>query len=172
MLKALHSIREICKCVVGRSRCCLIKWKKKVKYKTILSKEDVYTFFFFLWKKMQGTVDILFKVATSSRGTGGPRRESHIFILYLFCLNAQLHIILILKIKAGVIWETVVHFVCWFSSSLYYNKICTFIHTTYDCYFIFKNNKEYSSKLHYNPTLCPESSLFWGLPVSQWMSSN
>lgn len=68
-------------------------------------------------KKMQETAHILFEVATFQQSDW--LRENHIFILYLFCWDAQPHIIVILKMKAGVILEIVVHFVCWFSTSLY-----------------------------------------------------
>lgn len=46
------------------------------------------------------------------------REEGLIFILYLFCFNAQLDITVILKMKAVVLWEIVDHFVHWFSTSL------------------------------------------------------
>lgn len=66
-------------------------------------------------KKMQETAHILFEVATFQQSDW--LREN--CILYLFCWDAQPLVIVILKMKAGVILEIVVHFVCWFSTSLY-----------------------------------------------------
>lgn len=50
-----------------------------------------------------------------------------------------------------------VHFVHWFSTSLYSNKTPTCTHTTSNCHFIFKSSRECSPKLSHN--LYPESSL-------------
>lgn len=91
---------------------------------------------FFAKRKCKEWFTHCLKYPVLSRGTGGMRRENLIFLLYLFCLKVLPHITVIFEMKAGVIWEIVVHAFVDFLSL--YTKT-TYSHTS-DCHFILKNN--------------------------------
>ena len=120
-LKALNSLREMC-VVFGEDLDAVSVSDETQNPKQHL--REAYTCrrafankHTFPRKKIRETAHIPFKGATFQQSDWS--RENRIVILYLFCWNAQPHITVILKMKAGVIWEIVVHLVGWFPTSLY-----------------------------------------------------
>ena len=128
----------------------------------------VYTFF--PQKKIQGTVHILFKVATLEQRDC--LRQSLIFILYLFCLNAQVHITVILKMKAGVILEIVVHFVCWFSASTKRKHTHAHTYNLVTVILFLKIIEDAPPRLSDNPSLPAQSQSSLGTSTGSFCTSS